>query len=346
MKKIIFCLVSLSLIYILGSCTIDIPSSNKNNNNNQLTPPESPYPSDGAMEVSVTPQLSWSWNSCNNNCWYDVYLDTCNPPNYMEISGSYSNYYPVNSPLIGGKTYYWKICANNESGGCTGNVWRFTTTGGGLPTDGLVAYYPFKGNANDESGYSNNGNNNGASLTPDRFSNSNSAYSFNGSSSYIYVSHSSSLQPTGGLTLSAWVKIDNLNNTSSLLAKGSDNSVGMYSLRYESSNHSFYFQINFSDFVPGTQIVVNSTTTTQSNIWYNVIGVFDGTYMKIYINGQNENSIFANSSLGNNTEVLEIGSCDEGYFLNGALDDIRIYNRALNDAETLQLYHEGGWQKK
>ena len=46
--------------------------------------------------------------------------------------------------------------------------------------DGLVAYYPFNGNANDESGNGNNGTVNGATLTTDRFGNTNKAYSFNG----------------------------------------------------------------------------------------------------------------------------------------------------------------------
>jgi hypothetical protein len=46
--------------------------------------------------------------------------------------------------------------------------------------DGLVAHYPFNGNANDESGNGNNGTVNGATLTTDRFGNMNKAYSFDG----------------------------------------------------------------------------------------------------------------------------------------------------------------------
>ena len=62
----------------------------------------------------------------------------------------------------------------------------FITTGisqdlpSNIPANGLVAYYPFNGNANDESGNSNNGNVLGASLSGDRFGNENSAYSFDG----------------------------------------------------------------------------------------------------------------------------------------------------------------------
>ena len=51
-----------------------------------------------------------------------------------------------------------------------------------VPTNGLAGYWPFTGNANDVSGNGNNGTNNGATLTTDRFGNANSAYSFNGTS--------------------------------------------------------------------------------------------------------------------------------------------------------------------
>ena len=53
-----------------------------------------------------------------------------------------------------------------------------------IPTSGLIAYYPFNGNANDESGNSNNGSVLGASLSGDRFGNENSAYTFNGIDSF------------------------------------------------------------------------------------------------------------------------------------------------------------------
>jgi hypothetical protein len=72
-------------------------------------------------------------------------------------------------------------------------------------SDGLVAYYPFNGNANDASGNGNNGIVVGATLTADRFGNPNSAYSFNGTSDYIRVPNSSSLQLTNDFTLTAWI---------------------------------------------------------------------------------------------------------------------------------------------
>jgi len=62
-----------------------------------------------------------------------------------------------------------------------------------IPTSGLVAYWPFNGNANDESGNKNDGIVYGASLTSDRFGNMNSAYNFDGINDYIFIKDSSIL---------------------------------------------------------------------------------------------------------------------------------------------------------
>jgi len=59
-----------------------------------------------------------------------------------------------------------------------------------VPTNGLVGWWPFNGNANDESGNGNNGTVNGAILTTDRFGNDGKAYSFDGVSNYILVNNS------------------------------------------------------------------------------------------------------------------------------------------------------------
>ena len=89
-----------------------------------------------------------------------------------------------------------------------------------IPTTGLVGYWPFNGNANDESGTGNNGTVNGATLTTDRFGNANSAYNFNGSSEFIEVTHNSSLTFTTGVSFSFWLNIpDSSLNTTGLVTR-------------------------------------------------------------------------------------------------------------------------------
>ena len=74
-----------------------------------------------------------------------------------------------------------------------------------VPTIGLVGYWPFSGNANDISTNGNNGVNNGATLTTDRFGNANSAYSFNGTSNFIELPDTPFDFGTGNFSMSVWI---------------------------------------------------------------------------------------------------------------------------------------------
>ena len=87
-----------------------------------------------------------------------------------------------------------------------------------VPTNGLVGWWPFNGNANDESGNGNNGTVNGATLTTDRFGNSNGAFSFNGVNSYISVQDSNTLHQNV-FTISSWVNGDEYNGFKQILSK-------------------------------------------------------------------------------------------------------------------------------
>ena len=72
---------------------------------------------------------------------------------------------------------------------------------------GLVAYYPFNGDADDESGNGNNGTIYGATLATDRFGNPNSAMLFNGVDDFIEIPYSEELEIGENLTITGWVKV-------------------------------------------------------------------------------------------------------------------------------------------
>ena len=75
---------------------------------------------------------------------------------------------------------------------------------------GLIAYYPFNGNAKDESGNNYNLENNGASLTIDRFGNINSAYSFNGTNAKLLIPKMDKADSLNNFTISFWANMDSL----------------------------------------------------------------------------------------------------------------------------------------
>lgn len=335
------------LIAFLHSCKINVGDGDNENEggiNTEIPPiPMNVFPVNSDTGISITPQLMWNCNSNNMNLRYEVYLDYYNPPsNFKGIT--YTTSYTITEPLAPGTTYYWKIKAINENNNNSSEsgVWYFKTSAtGSAQGDSLIAYYPFKGNANDESGKGHDGINYGAILTNDRFYNIDQAYNFNGSNSYIGIWNSPDLQPTTGITLSVWFNFATLNNTVSLISKGTGTSSGLYNIRYNSSSGTMDFTIIFSD---NTLKTLSTSMYFMVNQWYNVIATYDGSTMKIYLEGTLYNSTSVYRTLGSNTNSLLIGTNFEGYYFKGSLDDIRLFDYALSENEIQLLYHEGGWK--
>lgn len=222
----------------------------------------------------------------------------------------------------------------------------------GSLTQGLVAYYPFCGNANDDSGHGNNGTVNGATLTTDRFGNANSAYNFNGTSNYILIPNSSNLSNFTDVTISGWVNISQFpsssvsNGLAGLVTKwyGSGSCGGV------TDNYACYLRSN-SQLLGGTNqyrvypnMLQSPTNLTNSN-WYHFVMVHNSlTGGSFYINGILVSTYATLGSICSSTNPLYIG-CDNGLgtlnrFLNGKLDDIGIWNRALSASEVTQLYNQ------
>jgi hypothetical protein len=218
------------------------------------------------------------------------------------------------------------------------------------PKEGLVAFYPFSGNANDASGNGNDGTVNGATLTSDRFGNENKAFSFNGaaygsnSNSYILVPNSSSLQVGSALSISIWVKYNLLqNNLNIVLQKGAGGgcqNVGYY-VAFDNNNGAIPF--NKSLGYGQNSCASIGDTSNLDNKWHNITFVYaPPTGNAIYLDGKKVgNWMVCNScTILNSNNPLIIGGCQYssgGYSWNGLLDDIRIYNRALSQVEITYL---------
>ena len=207
-----------------------------------------------------------------------------------------------------------------------------------VPTDGLVGWWPFTGNAIDSSGNANNGTVNGATLTADRFGNVNSAFIFDGVNDWININNSNSLNPPSQITISAWVNTlaYNVLDASMVVNKGWDQGPGHYDLLVSSSN-------NKSRFVIGSDIYVESNSIININQWTLITASIDSLTMKIYVNGTLENTVLQNNnnSFGTNTDPLYIGKHDYNnapYYFNGKIDDIGIWNRVLTQQEITSLY--------
>ena len=212
-----------------------------------------------------------------------------------------------------------------------------------LPSDGLVGWWPFNGNANDESGNGHHGISSGSTLCPDRFSAEGSAYSFSeNESSRIEIGHHPDLNlgPNGDFTISFWAIHD-------------------ASLSFDSNFMGYYFyKGNGGGFTKKWLIaafsycVFHVNDEAANSQWWGDVnqGVVDfyawGLYqfvrqeneLRIYLNGIHIASEIVNSGTGYGNEASLYLGFGEGSSINGKLDDIGIWNRALSDAEVMALY--------
>ena len=227
-----------------------------------------------------------------------------------------------------------------------------------VPTNGLVGWWPFNGNANDESGNGNNFNIYGPSLTSDRFSTPSSAYSFNGLQasaeilqltpvpSSISSAHSTSLwfttsqfypnqQPSNPYDFNNF-------NVQGLISVNPNNwNIGpalSYTLNFDNS------KIETGHWTSsGTGGSIVSASIISTNQWYNLTVVYDGTISTSYLNGNQIMSFNASFSLSNQIDLV-VGGLRNGPSMvamggfKGKIDDIGLWSRALNQQEILSLY--------
>ncbi len=209
-------------------------------------------------------------------------------------------------------------------------------------TTGLVARYPFDGDANDASGNNNHGSLVGPVVsTTDRFGLPNRAYSFNGSNTYILVPGSPSLNsPATGCTQAGWVLQYGVSQVGSgfnpLIMKSTE--VGN-AFMYRMVTNPTYFGAAFNNW----NTHLSAGQATPLNEWHHFATVFNGSTIKFYYDGALLGSQNMVMTIATDNRALTIGADVPGILeiFNGKIDDVCIYNRALTDADITELYNQG-----
>lgn len=208
-----------------------------------------------------------------------------------------------------------------------------------IPTNGLIGYWPFNGNANDLSTNLYNGTNNGATLTSDRFGNLNGAYFFNGSNS-IDIGN---IGVSNIKTYSFWIYPTDLSGVyRTVISKfeGNSNLASFEIGQREQQKMGFIYSTDGNN-----GFETDSQSTLNINTWYNIVITIDNNSIKMYVNGILEKTISYPGSCFDNNDHVFIGATRNAiigdpasFFWIGKIDDLGIWNRALSTDEIISLY--------
>ena len=298
-------------------------------------------PSSGS-HTSTQTEIIWNWNTVAGANGYK-WSATNDYANAMDIGTSITKTETGLTCNTAYTRYVWayNLCGNSSP------VTLTQSTAPCVPANCLVGYWPFNGNANDESGNGINGTVNGATLTMDRYGNSNSAYNFDGVNDYISLPPNNQIFNTDKFSVSVWIKLDfyTIQWTPDLfiINKGND-ATGLQWRIYHQGYMPQSDSVNLvNDIFTNSGRIINGKIIA-INQWYNVIMTSDSSQFKSFINGQLIDTKPINGIINKTTNDFTIGARFFGstvqQFYIGVIDDIRIYNCALTQSEVTSLYNE------
>lgn len=215
-----------------------------------------------------------------------------------------------------------------------------------IPTDGLIRFYPFSGNADDLSASHQNGTVIGAELTYDRFGNPSSAYLFKASETdFVAIPYDGLNLPA--YTYSAWASLNTLPQDGKrywVMCAGASPAGD------QSMNYNNYYTLGGNGWAAhsygtGSSVVshIYDQSTAVLNNWYHIVVTREEGWTKLYVNGVLKSSTDAGTGnfpyYATNNPKARIGArFDSSLPFDGSIDDVRIYNRALTPEEVTSLY--------
>jgi len=169
---------------------------------------------------------------------------------------------------------------------------------------------------------------------------SSTAASFNGTTQYVDVPSSASLNASSGVSVEAWVKPTAM--------PGAGNS-GTIAMKASDPPYAYWLQVTDTDRakfgvgVGGVNHPLSAGGVVAPGSWYHLVGTYDGSVQRLYVNG----SLVASQAQSGNVDSVagdfRIGTTRVTEFFNGSIDDVAVYNKALTPAQ-VQAHYEAGSQ--
>jgi len=298
-----------------------------------LTSPQLLLPAGGAEELSRAPVLSWDTVAGATSYSVEVAMKSSFSTVVYSRTVAQLNQLQIDT-LAQGTTYFWRVCAvKGSSVGTWSETRRFRTAGNNL-SDGLVAYFPLNGNANDFAGNDNNGSiRSGVQPAADRFGAAGRAYDFNGSNGYIEFSESPSVRAIEKeVSVAVWVKPRSYKQEAGVMLRD----LYWNLLLVNGQTTGLIFDEN------GNQNRIVGSQQAPLNTWSHIAYTYDGSTIRVYMNGQQTGELaFAARRIGR-TDVVMNPTLGKGIGLNqhyfdGVIDEVFVYNRRLANAELALL---------
>lgn len=233
------------------------------------------------------------------------------------------------SGLLPSKQYFFQIDATNSAGSTSSTIESFTTTAA-PPTGQLITEYNFNNTYNNINGNTPFGSNTGTSFVTGR-----DGVTANGA---LNINNTGSIATITGLpygnsarTVSLWVKTNNMNSSYNMIfSYGQGSSSNAIGASYNANNCEMFGYAN--------NLSIPSTNT--NNTWYHFVYTYDGTNAKIYKNGVLLTTQTKNWNTINSSNAFKLGrGVGNEFEFNGAIDDLKIYNYAVTDADVSNLYN-------
>lgn len=202
-----------------------------------------------------------------------------------------------------------------------------------VPSNGLLAYWPFSGNTNDQTANANHLTNNGATLVADRNGTANAAYSFNGAGNYLEKTVPSFVfSPSGTFSISFWIN-----------RPSTTGGVAMMSGSGTANNFIWLFSGGAANNVFGTNKQQSAWIWANSpyslNQWEHYVCMYINGVMRVYRNGVLEvSATYTHTGALSTALPFYIGKDIGTSYFNGSIDDIAIWNRSLTNCEIQKMY--------